>query len=1017
MKHPSEQQFENEVIKYLTMIGGVKQWEYADKIKGTEDLWLNFKGILEQNNQGKISRGLTETEFNQVKKVIGNLRTPYQAGQFLYGINGISEVEVLLDSGKRVFLVVFDQSNVGAGNTVYQVVNQISRPRVVDGKQNRRFDVTLLINGLPIIHIELKKALHSSEESLNQMQQYIDERQFGDIFSTLQVLVAMTPHEIKYMANTTVQQFNKDFAFNWQESKNAEPVRSWKRFCDLVLSIPMAHDLATRYMILDGTKNKENIKVMRPYQVYATKIVLDKIAKYRFKYSEGKLGYIWHTTGSGKTITSFKTAWLASKLPHVHKVIFLVDRIALTNQTTDAYKAYDPVTNSNGSGVVAETATVSELHKRLKSKTDKNIIVTSIQKMSLLVGRKSFKDLEQNFIFIVDEAHRSTGDNATNDGMLQKIRDKIPHAGWVGYTGTPKFPETEEIFGELLHPYTIKEAIADRNVLGFKVEFKETIDAPDDPTQEDIDDNIKASVYDTSPDHVKIVVEDILNNWGSRSSDYKYNAMFTVHVGGQKTSSPRVMEYYKEFLEQNKLLPKAKQLRISASFSMVTSNTDYQLETNKNLLKIIEDYNTMFDTNYDMTSVPEFTNDLSSRLNKTATDRKFLDLVIVIDQMLTGFDAPELNTLYIDRTLKDSGLIQAYSRTNRVHNFNDKPYGNIVNYRWPVQNEEAMNKAFQVYSNRDSANVQMSLEEIIDDNIGDGILAGSYESVRDELKELLQGVRISTGGFKKIPDSENSQMELIQSLKEYNGLMNRLKQYPFDMKTGEGFPVHEIELFYTSIGITIDEEATLTSVIARDLRRSVAEIKMVDISQITLAMEHIREVIINYDYLIDLIAQLADEINESNDENAEKIKIEIDKELSKLPSEKERSRFGKFIDRILKREFIFGKYPAPRNVEAINIAIDESEDRVNNNLIAKFIYEYGLGNSTTPSELKKLINKHRKGENDLNKRNEITDLMNKSKSHYQELAVEEIADLSWIEYRNQIRNAVYELAEIIKENE
>lgn len=228
--------------------------------------------------------------------------------------------------------------------------------------------------------------MHSTNESLNQMEQYIAEKQYGDIFSTTQILIAMTPYQIKYMANTTANQFNKAFTFDWQEEDNAQPVRSWKQFSDKVLSIPMAHDLATRYMILDGTKNKECIKVMRPYQVYATKRSLNKVATYDFNHQEGRLGYIWHTTGSGKTITSFKTAWLASRMPNVDKVVFLVDRIALTSQTVDAYKAYDPIAGFEGkSGVVNNTANINDLHRKFSKKSDKNIIVTSIQKCHVML--------------------------------------------------------------------------------------------------------------------------------------------------------------------------------------------------------------------------------------------------------------------------------------------------------------------------------------------------------------------------------------------------------------------------------------------------------------------------------------------------------------------------------------------------------------------------------------------------------------------------------------------------------
>ena len=423
MKNKSELAFETEVIDYLTKIGGVKQWEYKNDIKTTEQLWENFKIILEQNNRARLEESLSVTEFNQVKKIITSIDSPYKAGQFLYGVNGVSEIEVDLDNGNHVFLTVFDQAQVGGGNTVYQVVNQIERPKVIDGKPNRRFDVTLLINGLPIIQIELKKALHSTTESLNQMEQYIAEKQYSGIFSTLQILIAMTPFDIRYMANSPLKSFNRAFAFNWQSEDDARPVRSWKTFADKVLSIPMAHDMATRYMILDGTKNKEGIKVMRPYQVYATKRVLDKVRKFDFKYDDGKIGYIWHTTGSGKTITSFKTAWLASRLTNVDKVVFLVDRIALTNQTADAYKAYDPVAGFEGkTGVVSDTANISDLHNKLTKKSDKNIIVTSIQKMSRYVGRESFKSLNERILFIVDEAHRSTGDGTENEGMLEAIR-------------------------------------------------------------------------------------------------------------------------------------------------------------------------------------------------------------------------------------------------------------------------------------------------------------------------------------------------------------------------------------------------------------------------------------------------------------------------------------------------------------------------------------------------------------------------------------------------------------------
>jgi type I restriction enzyme, R subunit len=1018
MKSQSELAFENEVIDYLTKIGGVKQWEYKKDIKTTEQLWDNFKMILEQNNRARLDAPLSVTEFNQVKKIITSIESPYHAGQFLYGVNGVSEIEVDLDNGKHVFLTVFDQAQVGGGNTVYQVVNQIKRPKVIDGKPNRRFDVTLLINGLPIIQIELKKALHSTTESLNQMEQYIAEKQYSGIFSTLQILIAMTQFDIRYMANTPLQSFNRAFAFNWQNEDDARPIRSWKTFADKVLSIPMAHDLATRYMVLDGTKNKESIKVMRPYQVYATKRVLDKVRKFDFKYDDGKLGYIWHTTGSGKTITSFKTAWLASRLSNVDKVVFLVDRIALTNQTADAYKAYDPVAGFEGkTGVVSDTANISDLHRKLTKKSDKNIIVTSIQKMSRYVARDSFKPLNESILFIVDEAHRSTGDGTENEGMLETIRKAIPNSAWVGYTGTPKFPETQEIFGDILHAYTIKEAIADKNVLGFNVEFKETIEAPENPTEVDIDDNVRGSVYDYSPEHVNLVVKDIFDNWKKRSNDRKYNALFTVHVGGNKASTPRAMEYFDKFAEENANRPADKRLKVAVSFSADTSNSIHQLKTNENLHRAIKVYNAMFGTAFDMTIVKAYTEDLARRLNKTADDGKYLDLVIVVDQLLTGFDAPEMNTLYIDRTLKGGNLIQAYSRTNRMHNLVDKPWGNVVNYRWPEQNEYEMNKAFAIYSNRASADEQLSLEDLKEGNEESGIISKPFSKVQAEMQEVIKKLSTLTDDFVQLPPSEKAQDEVFENLKEYNRLLSQLKQYTEDDDKNPISAYDNPEEFYERLGITEEQEVILTTVIAGELKERRAKREDIDISQVNLSMVHIHDVTINYDYLIELIARMADEVQANEMSKAESTRDEIHLEIAKSDNEKEKSKMRNFVSKIFSKEFEFDDYPAPRNVEKMNQAMDKAQKETNIQLVRNFIRTWGLDNSTKPKELEKLIKKHRFGQEDLDKQGELTAIMNDARADYKEIAAEKIAELTWVRYRIEFRKAFYEMADEIKKGE
>ncbi len=1019
MKNQSELDFEREVVDYLTQIGGVKQWVYRQDIKTTEQLWENFKIILEKNNQARLNTPLSVTEFNQVKRVITNIATPYKAGQFLYGVNGVSEIEVDLDNGKHVFLTVFDQAQVGGGTTVYQVVNQIARTKIIDGKPNRRFDITLLINGLPIIQIELKKALHSTTESLNQMEQYIAEKQYSGIFSTLQILIAMTPYDIRYMANTTLESFNRAFAFSWQHESDSMPVRSWKSFADKVLSIPMAHDLATRYMVLDGTKNKESIKVMRPYQVYATQRVLEKVRKFDFSYDHGKLGYIWHTTGSGKTITSFKTAWLASRMSNVDKVIFLVDRIALTNQTADAYKAYDPVAGFEGkTGVVNDTANISDLHKKLTKKSDKNIIVTSIQKMSRYVSGKTFKKLDDRILFIVDEAHRSTGDGSDEKGMLESIRQALPSSAWIGYTGTPKFPETYEIFGDLLHAYTIKEAIADKNVLGFNVEFKETITAPENPTEEDIDDQIRGSVYDNSPEHVNLVVKDVLDNWETRSNNRKYNALFTVHVGGMKPSTPRAMEYYDAFVRENEKRPPEQKLKIAVSFSADTSNGEHQRKTNENLHRAILAYNKTFGTRFDMSFVRAYTEDVTSRLNKTADDSNYLDLLIVVDQLLTGFDAPELNTLYIDRTLKHGNLIQAYSRTNRVHNLVDKPWGNIVNYRWPAQNELEMNRAFAVYSNRDSAAVQIGLlEDLKKDNEESGIISKPFSTVESEMKDVIQNLSSLTENFIKLPASEKAQDELFEALREYNLLLSQLKQHTVD-DTGEPVSAYDNpEEFYARLGITEEQEIILTTVIAGELRERRAKRDDIDISAVNLEMVHIHDVKINYDYLIDLIARMADEVHANEMQKAGGTRDDINQEIAKSDNEKEKTKVRKFVDKIFSKEFVFDAYPAPRDVEKMNEAMDRAQRDSNIQLVTAFIRTWGIDNSTSPKALERLVQKHRPGQEDMDKQGELTEIMNNARTDYKEIASKEIAELSWVRYRIEFRRAFYEMADEIKKGE
>ncbi|WP_138496005.1 type I restriction endonuclease subunit R [Paenibacillus pinistramenti] len=1067
----TENQFETELIQYLTSgtvtkqehlegIGSfvakesnvdyivkTKLWKYEPQIKTTEQLWDNFKAILEQHNQNTLDHPLSVVEFNQVKKIISGLQTPYEAGQFLYGLNGVSQIEIDLDDGRHVFLTVFDQKQIGAGDTVYQVVNQINRPAVITGKKDCRFDTTLLINGLPIIQIEEKTDTRDVNEALNQMKQYADEQQYRDIFSTLQILVAITPNNVKYMANTTSDKFNKDFAFNWQRKSDNTIVRGWKEFADSMLSIPMAHQMATNYMILDGTRNKQTLKVMRPYQVYATQNVIEKLKRADFEFGMNKIGYIWHTTGSGKTITSFKTAWLASRLPKVDKVVFVVDRIALTKQTNENYRAYDPDATEDTFGSVQDTNNTTDLSRKLKSK-DNGIIVTSVQKLDTLVKRKSFQAPDKNIVFIVDEAHRSTGGDS-----FKNIQKAFKKSAWVGYTGTPMFDETttglrtEDIFGPLLHAYTIREAIADRNVLGFKVDFETTIDEKqmkevylpaffrerypkwtdeqiqqkiDNLSPEDMDDAVEPSFYDENLDHIRLVVEDIFKHWRNRSNEGKYNALFTTHVGGGKASTPMAMMYFKEFLRVNEENKKngGQTLKVAVTFSQNTSNSDSMLATNQGLYEAIQAYNTEFGSAFGMDNVSGYTQEVTTRLNKTATDGKFLDLVIVVDQLLTGFDAPELNTLYVDRTLKGAGLIQAYSRTNRIADMQEKPWGRIVNYRWPAQNEKLMNKALAVYANKNSA--ILSADEQRNSNEEDGIIAKPFEDVFTEVKQVVDQLSSLTTEFQQLPPSEKQKDNMLDLLREYNRGMAKLKQYDPEEVDGEkvGFNYDDPDELLGKLGMTPEQEVMLTTVLTNELKSHIAKEKKIPLYQIELRMTHVKDVKVDYDYLTELVEQLLNQVHEGKKEEAQATQEKINQFANGLDDRSYATKIMNAADAIIKGHFPPAgsdfKYPVKLSdsEQIIQQANNVSLDR----MFLDFRVKWGITDIITSSGMRELFSRHRYGQQDLDDTGQIRDIIAQASSSYQTLAHDEqVQSLPRMKYRNGLRDAIYQLADELAE--
>ena len=1026
-----------------------KLWKYEPTIKTTEALWENFRKILYQLNQNQLTQPLSDTEFKQVQKVINELYTPYQAGQFLYGINGVSQVEVDLDDGRHVFLTVFDQKQIGAGNTVYQVVSQVKREPQSAGLPERRFDTTLLINGLPIIQIEEKSVKHSVDEALNQMHQYIQEKQYSDIFSTVQILVAMTPNRIKYMANTTADLFNKDFAFEWQNPNDNKVVRNWTTFADMFLSIPMAHQMSTLFTILDGTKNKQMLKVMRPYQVYATKAVLNELKHADFDLPINKLGYVWHTTGSGKTITSFKTAWLASRMPNVDKVVFVVDRIALTKQTEANYKAYDPEGSIDIDGKQIDTVGGTENTSALKKKLNEKgygIIVTSVQKLNTLINRRDFVLPKKNFVFIVDEAHRSTGGESFEE--LQKV---FKGAAWVGYTGTPMFDKvvgkkgtkTHEVFGKLLHAYTIREAIADKNVLGFKVDFETTI-AEDkmkleylpkfykekypnwnevdierkiaNLTDDDMDDMIEPSFYDNNLDHVKLVVEDIFKNWRNRSNDGAYNAMLTTHVGGNRASTPMALMYFDEFerVNQERLKQGLPTLKVGITFSMSTNNSDNQLTTNNGLLRAMKHYNKIFRRSFGLDDVSGYTQELITRLNRTVEDGQYLDLVIVVDQLLTGFDAPQLNTLYVDRTLKDAMLIQAYSRTNRIADNQGKPWGRIVNYRWPAKNEELMNRALSIYANKHSADVQDTLVDakaLVDT----GVLAKPFKEQFEEVKHVVDRLADMTDNFTEVPASEAKQEEMFNLMRTYSAGMSKLKQYDPDVINGEdiGFDYDNPDELVTLLGMTPEQEEMLTTSLYNDLKERIAKNHNVPVTQIELRMIHVKQISVNYDYLTELIEALMNAVHESRMDAAADYLEKINDFAMALDDRQYAKQINNAVDAIYK-----GTYPPegkelqyPVKLTSLEV-IEDVNTMIMKDDIFDFRLKWGIIDVISNDEILDLFSRHTAGKQDLDSTGRISKLKKDARAEYQAKAQDtDIVSLNKIKYGNELVAALYKFAD------
>lgn len=754
-----EADFENALIALLS----TKSWEKEVLRYPTEEkLIANWQEHLNKTNQhiDKLDVPLLRTEMNQILEQVQALKTPYALNGFINGktVAIKRENEKSRHFGKEVSLDIFDREEISAGKSRYQIAQQPQFTPRSDLYPKQRGDLMLLINGMPMFHIELKRSGVPISQATNQIERYHKAGAFSGIFSLVQVFVAMTPEECRYFANTGGQ-LNPAFYFRWADFNNVY-MNDWDKVATHFLSIPMAHQFIGDYTIADA--KDEQLKVLRSYQYYAVNKIADTVAKTDWTSGNQRGGYIWHTTGSGKTMSSFKSAQLISRRKDADKVIFLLDRIELGKQSLEEYQNF-----ADSKDDVQATENTAILLAKLKSKQDRDrLIVTSIQKMSNIKAEEGVNeaDIEQisgkRLVFIVDEAHRTTfGD------MLLTIKHTFPNAIFFGFTGTPIEEEnakrnstTATVFGNELHRYSIADGIRDENVLGFHPfhirtfkdsDLRRTValqeakatdesevfaddqkkkiynqfmnDVPmageytsDGKYQKGIEDYIPNVQYQT-PEHVNAVIDDMLDNWRRLSQGKKYHAIFAT------SSIPEAVNYYRlikaKIAEKIRIAEEAKNSeeakdpeeaknpwpKLTALFDPNILNDGQGNDKEIWIAEILKDYNAQFHTNFGYATYSRFKTDLSDRLSHINAYKRIkpdeqLDLLIVVDQMLTGFDSKWLNTLYLDKILDYANLIQAFSRTNRVCDKTDKPFGLIRYYRKPHTMQRNIERAVKLYS-------------------------------------------------------------------------------------------------------------------------------------------------------------------------------------------------------------------------------------------------------------------------------------------------------------------------------
>lgn len=749
MSFANENEFERAFIQALQEHGWDKDIiEYPSEA----DLLKNWADILFANNRQTDrlnGEPLTDGEMAQIIEQINSQKTPFNLNAFING----KTIAIVRDNpadplhfGKEISLKIYDRMEIAAGTSRYQIVRQPKFSVNNALLRRRRGDLMLLINGMPVFHIELKRSGVDVMQAANQIEKYHRNGVFTNLFALVQIFVAANPEEAIYFANQPQADgsFNRSYFFQWADFNNT-PIKHYKDIASTLLSIPMAHELIGFYTIADGGDGC--LKVMRSYQYYAASKIAAAVSLInvhkQWDTHNQRGGYIWHTTGSGKTMTSFKSAQLIAQSADADKVIFLMDRIELGNQSEKEFRNF-----ADNAGDIQTTESTSTLLTKLKSSNPADmLIVTSIQKMSNIQSEEGVNDADiqevakKRMVFIVDECHRSTFGE-----MMGGIKASFPRALFFGFTGTPidkenqrKNSTTSDIFGNELHRYSLSDGIRDQNVLGFDVYRVSTYKDDDlrkeiglehakaesdsevmtDPVKKaiylkfqdskqvpmagyknelgkyikGIEDYILGAQYRTE-NHQNAVLEDIQDRFETLSQGGLFHAMLAT------SSIAEAIDYYRLF----KL--RMPHLKVTALFDPNEDNTDGYSVKEDGLLEILGDYNQRYGQHFTIPTWQSFKKDVANRLahketykflNYQKEPEKCLDLLIVVDQMLTGFDSKFINTLYVDKLMRYENIIQAFSRTNRLYG-HEKPFGTIRYYRYPHSMTRNIEAAVKLYS-------------------------------------------------------------------------------------------------------------------------------------------------------------------------------------------------------------------------------------------------------------------------------------------------------------------------------